>query len=63
MNWNTQKDFQICIGVPLITNLQKENEFSRPPSKYNTHVHVILISHVIISMFMSVSIGWKSHFA
>ena len=29
----------------------------------NYHVHVILISHVYISIFMSVSNGWKSHFS
>ena len=26
-----------------------------------SHVHVILISHVYISIFMSVSDSWKSH--
>ena len=28
----------------------------------NSHIHVILISHVYISKFMSVSNGWKSQF-
>ena len=51
-------DFQICISVPLIANLQNQ----KWRKIINSHFHLILISHVYISTFMSVWNGWKSQF-
>ena len=42
------------------------NKFRESPSQKRrkriiSHVHIILISHVYISIFMGVSNGWKCH--
>ena len=41
-----------------MTNLQNQ----KWRKKINSHVHVILISHVYVSVIISVSNGWKSRF-
>ena len=52
------------MGISLMKELTKlNNKFYRirREERIISHVHIILISHVYISMFMSVSNGWKSH--
>ena len=53
------------IGTAImieLTTLNKNFTESEREERIISNVHVILISHVYISIFMSVSNDWKSHF-
>ena len=52
------------IGISVMKELTTlNNKFTESEEKKEnvSQVRVILISHVYISIFMSVSNGWKSH--
>ena len=44
-----------------LTNKFTESQNQKRRKKIDSHLRVILISHVYISIFMGVSNGWKNH--
>ena len=57
---------EVPINVRHEELTKLNNKFTESPSQKRrkriiSHVHVILISHVYISIFMGVSNVWKSH--
>ena len=44
-----------------LNNKFTESRSQKRRKRMISHVHVILIPHVYISIFMGVSNGWKSH--
>ena len=50
------------LAMKVLTTLNDKFTESEVKKENKSHVHVILISHVYVSIIMSVSNGWKSHF-
>ena len=47
--------------LTALNNKYTESQNHKRRQKIISHVRVILIAHVYISIFMGVSNGWKSH--
>ena len=56
MNWSL-----LNLLLTTLNSKFTESQNQKRTKRIISHVRVILISHVYISIFMGVSNGWKSH--